>query len=63
MQWNIDMKMVLRFLTNEDGPTAVEYAIMLALIVLVCLAAITTVGQSANAIFDDGNSRMFLSGS
>jgi pilus assembly protein Flp/PilA len=40
-----------RFLKNEDGPTAVEYAVMLALIIVVCLAAITTLGQNANGTF------------
>ena len=37
---------------REDGPTAVEYAVMLALIIVVCLAAITTLGQNANTTFD-----------
>ena len=36
---------------QEDGPTAVEYAVMLALIIVVCLTAITTLGQNANATF------------
>jgi pilus assembly protein Flp/PilA len=40
-----------RFLVSEDGPTAVEYAVMLALIIAVCLAAITTIGTNANSIF------------
>jgi pilus assembly protein Flp/PilA len=33
---------------NEDGPTAVEYAVMLALIIVVCIAAIITLGSNAN---------------
>jgi pilus assembly protein Flp/PilA len=41
----------VRFLKNEDGPTAVEYAVMLALIVVVCITAITTLGTNANATF------------
>ena len=41
-----------RFLVSEDGPTAVEYAVMLALIVVVCLTAITTVGQHASSTFN-----------
>jgi pilus assembly protein Flp/PilA len=45
------LSFVSEFLKKEDGPTAVEYAVMLALIVVVCLAAITGVGQSANATF------------
>ena len=43
---------VQRFLVSEDGPTAVEYAVMLALIIVVCLTAVTTIGQNANATFD-----------
>jgi pilus assembly protein Flp/PilA len=39
------------FLVNEDGPTAVEYAVMLALIIVVCLTAITAIGTNANATF------------
>lgn len=46
-------KKIKRFLTSEDGPTAVEYAVMLALIIVVCLATITAVGQNANARFTD----------
>ena len=39
---------VVKFLKAEDGPTAVEYAVMLALIIVVCIAAITTLGSNAN---------------
>jgi pilus assembly protein Flp/PilA len=39
------------FLKNEDGPTAVEYAVMLALIIVVCIAAITTLGVNASNTF------------
>ncbi len=42
---------VVDFAKREDGPTAVEYAVMLALIIVVCLAAITTLGQNANTTF------------
>ena len=42
---------VREFLSKEDGPTAVEYAVMLALIIVVCIAAITTLGSNANATF------------
>ncbi len=41
-----------RFLVSEDGPTAVEYAVMLALIILVCLTAIQAVGTNANSKFE-----------
>jgi pilus assembly protein Flp/PilA len=40
-----------QFLVNEDGPTAVEYAVMLALIIVVCLTAIQAIGTNANATF------------
>jgi pilus assembly protein Flp/PilA len=43
---------VQRFLESEDGPTAVEYAVMLALIVVVCLGAITSIGTNATNTFD-----------
>jgi pilus assembly protein Flp/PilA len=50
-QWVVD------FVQKEDGPTAVEYAVMLALIIVVCLAAITTIGSQANKTFQTvGNS-------
>lgn len=42
---------VQKFLASEDGPTAVEYAVMLALIVIVCLTAIGSIGDNANATF------------
>lgn len=42
---------VQRFLVSEDGPTAVEYAVMLALIVVVCLTAIQAIGTNANTTF------------
>ena len=42
---------LVNFLKNEDGPTAVEYAVMLALIIVVCIAAITTLGTNANNTF------------
>jgi len=44
---------IVSFLKSEDGPTAVEYAVMLALIVVVCITAITTLGSNANATFSN----------
>jgi pilus assembly protein Flp/PilA len=46
-------KKVQRFLVSEDGPTAVEYAVMLALIVIVCLTAINSIGTNANTTFNN----------
>ena len=42
---------VVNFLKREDGPTAVEYAVMLALIIVVCILAITSLGSNANKTF------------
>ncbi len=46
-------KKVQRFLVSEDGPTAVEYAVMLALIVIVCLTAVRAIGTNAAAKFTE----------
>jgi pilus assembly protein Flp/PilA len=50
------LERLARFVQEEDGPTAVEYAVMLALIIVVCLAAIGSLGTSASASF--GNSAL-----
>jgi pilus assembly protein Flp/PilA len=42
---------VKKFIVSEDGPTAVEYAVMLALIVIVCLTAVQAIGTNANTKF------------
>jgi pilus assembly protein Flp/PilA len=42
---------LIGFLKNEEGPTAVEYAVMMALIIVVCIVSITTVGTGANKTF------------
>ncbi len=47
---NLAMKLK-RFLKSEDGPTAVEYAVMLSLIVVVCLTAVTSIGKNASSTF------------
>jgi pilus assembly protein Flp/PilA len=49
-QWLVQVE---RFVKNEDGPTAVEYAVMLALIVVVCIVAISTMGSNANRVFSN----------
>jgi pilus assembly protein Flp/PilA len=45
-------RFVVDFLRKEDGPTAVEYAVMLALIIVVCIAAISVLGSNANNTFN-----------
>jgi pilus assembly protein Flp/PilA len=49
---------VREFVSREDGPTAVEYAVMLALIIVVCIAAIQYVGSNANATFNTVGSQL-----
>lgn len=49
---------VQRFIQSEDGPTAVEYAVMLALIVVVCLTAIQAVGTNASSTFQDVSAQL-----
>lgn len=60
------MDRILAFLVREDGPTAVEYAVMLALILGMCLATITTVGnpisESYNNSRDEFNTKLAESG-
>lgn len=46
-------KKMQRFLVSEDGPTAVEYAVMLALIIVVCLTAINSIGSKAKTTFSN----------
>ena len=54
---NLALK-VQRFLVSEDGPTAVEYAVMLALIIVVCLTAIQAVGTNAASTFNTVSSKI-----
>jgi pilus assembly protein Flp/PilA len=49
---------VKRFLTSEDGPTAVEYAVMLALILVACITVITSLGTSISGTFSKVNSSL-----
>lgn len=49
---------IIRFLKKEDGPTAVEYGVMLALIIVVCIAAITAVGSNANNTFSFASGKL-----
>jgi pilus assembly protein Flp/PilA len=46
------------FLQNEDGPTAVEYAVMLALIIVVCITSITILGNNAKATYTTVGSKL-----
>lgn len=44
---------IAKFLRNEDGPTAVEYSVMLAMIIVICLFGIASVGTETNEFFND----------
>jgi pilus assembly protein Flp/PilA len=56
-------RVAVAFLRDEDGPTAVEYAVMLALIIIVCIAAITNLGTNASNTFSYVASRLGKTGS
>ena len=56
-------RFVVDFVKREDGPTAVEYAVMLALIIVVCIGAITTLGGNANKTFTSVGNAINVSGS
>ena len=59
---NLTRSMV-NFLKREDGPTAVEYAVMLALIIVVCIIAITALGSNASGTFDFVSTKVSSTGS
>lgn len=46
-------KRIVAFLEREDGPTAVEYAVMLALIIVVLVAAVANIGGTTSAMYND----------
>jgi pilus assembly protein Flp/PilA len=50
------MKKLLRFLSEEEAATAVEYAVMLAMIIMACIGAIATVGQQTARLWADNSS-------
>lgn len=54
---------VLNFLENEDGPTAVEYAVMLALIIIVCIVSITALGTNVANTFTYVSNQVKVKGS
>jgi pilus assembly protein Flp/PilA len=49
---------VQRFLASEDGPTAVEYAVMLALILVACITIVTNLGTTVSGTFSKVNSTL-----
>lgn len=55
------MNAIKRFLNDESGPTAVEYAVMVALIIVVAIGAVTLLGQKTSSTFN--NTATVLGGS
>lgn len=52
------LKKISQFLVSEDGPTAVEYAVMMALIIVVCLSAVASVGVETSEFFMDSSNKL-----
>jgi pilus assembly protein Flp/PilA len=51
-------RFIINFLISEDGPTAVEYAVMLAMIVMACIASIRLLGTGTSASFNDSSNQI-----
>ena len=49
---------LINFFKDEEGATMVEYALMLALIAIVCIAAVTAVGTSTESVFEGANTAL-----
>lgn len=47
------MQQVVEFAKREDGPTAVEYAVMLALILAVIIAAVANIGNTTSGMYNN----------
>jgi pilus assembly protein Flp/PilA len=55
------MKHLIRFWHDESGPTAVEYAVMLAMIICVCLGAVGFFGSTASGSWTDTSNKLSTS--
>lgn len=55
------MNRIWNFLRSEDGPTSIEYGVMMALIVVVCLASISALGLSTRGFWELTNSMLSAS--
>jgi len=49
---------LMNFVRNEEGQDLIEYALLVALIALVCVAALTTAGSQVNVIFENIKNRL-----
>jgi pilus assembly protein Flp/PilA len=55
------LKVLVTFLKQEEGPTSVEYAVMLALIIVFCVTSIANIGSNANGTFKYVSSKVSTS--
>ncbi len=55
---NLVLNSVRKFIVSEDGPTAVEYAVMLALILVACITIVTSLGTTVSGTFSKVNSTL-----
>jgi pilus assembly protein Flp/PilA len=51
-------RILSRLVGDEDGPTAVEYAVMLALILVACVTIVTNLGHSVSSTFSKVNTAL-----
>ena len=52
------MRAIVAFLRDESGPTAVEYAVMLAAIIVTALVGIAALGQQTGVLYNEVNDEM-----
>jgi len=52
------IKKILSFFKDEEGATMVEYALMLALIAIVCIIAVTAIGTGASTVFQSAADKL-----
>lgn len=50
---NMLINRIRRFIKNEDGPTAVEYAVMVALIAVAIIVTVQALGSNLNTTFSN----------
>ena len=52
------LKKILDFFKDEEGATMVEYALMLALIAIICIAAVALIGTGASEVFQSAADKL-----
>ena len=61
--WSRLTRSALAFLQDESGPTAVEYAVMTALIIVVCIVSVTALGTKSNNTYSYVGTQVQVKGS